>query len=282
MATVLGPYVVFGSTFEVAADAPLDVELDRALGDLLCPEAGPAPHRLGVRERDGEWTTSWDDTERYVGPEIHTALYDALIAINIHGARVAVEAGHTVLHGGAVDIGGRAIAVVGHSGAGKSTFTTAMTRAGHRYLADEVVAVDEAGSVLAFHRPIGLRLGGAEQIGHDVPAGPYEHMHPYRVGPAGPLAGSAPLAGVALLKRSEQLEGPPRLEPLGAAEALFVLANQTLGAMDLEREMFRRLDAFVRRVPVARLHYTELADAMRLAEQFASQPSGAAVGAADG
>ena len=76
-----------------------------------------------------------------------------------------------MLHGGAVDINGSAIAVVGHSGAGKSTFTAAMTRAGHRYLADEVVAVDDSGSVLAFHRPIGLRRGGAEQMGSRRPGG---------------------------------------------------------------------------------------------------------------
>ena len=49
---MLGPYVVFGSTFDLVAYVPLDVELDRALGDLSCGVAVRTPHRLRVRERD--------------------------------------------------------------------------------------------------------------------------------------------------------------------------------------------------------------------------------------
>ncbi len=98
--------------------------------------------------------------------------YDSLIVLNHHAATTATALGRTVLHGGAVDIAGRAIVVVGHSGAGKSTLTAALTRAGHAYLADEVVAIDDDLVVDAFHRPLGLRSGGLTALGLDIPAGP--------------------------------------------------------------------------------------------------------------
>jgi hypothetical protein len=265
-----GRHVVFGSHFEVVADEPLAAEILESLGDLRTVESASRPgewHRLCVRLASGDWTVTWDDYERYSGPEPDLALYDALIAINVHAARIAAEVGHTVLHGGAVIVGGRAVAVVGHSGAGKSTFTTAMARAGHPYLADEVVAIDDDLVVHAFHRPIGLRRGGAEAIGATIPDGPYAQIHPYRVGANDHLGTAAPLA-LALLLARDDATSTPRLERLTPAAALFNLANQTLGATNLERQMFRRLDALVRRVPVCQLHYADLVDARRLVEDI--------------
>ena len=141
----VGRHAAFGSCFDVVADEPLASELIGSLGDLRVARDAPVGevHRLSVRRRDGDWTVSWDDNARYSGPEIDLALYDSLIAINVHAASVAVAAGHAVLHGGAIAVDGRAVALVGHSGSGKSTLTTAMARHGHPYLADEVVAVDD-------------------------------------------------------------------------------------------------------------------------------------------
>ena len=48
------------------------------------------------------------------------------------------------------------------------------------------------------------------------------------------------------------------------------LANQTLGATGLEREMFHRLDRLVRRVPVGELHYTDLPEAITAVERLGS------------
>ena len=56
--------------------------------------------------------------------------------------------GHLVLHGSAVDVGGRAVVLVGHKGAGKSTTAAALVARGHRLLTDDLVALDEGGAVL--------------------------------------------------------------------------------------------------------------------------------------
>ena len=50
--------------------------------------------------------------------------------------------GMLVLHASAVDLGGRAVAFLGHKGAGKSTAAGAFIAAGHRLLADDVLAID--------------------------------------------------------------------------------------------------------------------------------------------
>ena len=46
------------------------------------------------------------------------------------------------IHASAVEIGGRAIAFAGHSGAGKSTMALHLTRRGHRLLCDDIWAID--------------------------------------------------------------------------------------------------------------------------------------------
>ena len=50
--------------------------------------------------------------------------------------------GMLVLHASAVDLGGRAVAFLGPKGAGKSTTAGAFIAAGHRLLADDVLAID--------------------------------------------------------------------------------------------------------------------------------------------
>ena len=210
-----------------------------------------------------------------MGPELDVALYDSLTAINVHGARVAVDSGYAVLHGGAIGVNGKAVAFVGQSRAGKSTLTTAMARARFPYLADEVIAVDtgdvrggafdglnETGLLVEpFHRPIGLRSGGAAAIGYTIPAGPYAEIHPYRVGSHGALSGRIPLELVVLLERCGERQ--PQIDRLEQGQALFELCQQTLGAAELEGPMFRRLETLVRAVPVAVLRYRHVDDAVR-------------------
>jgi hypothetical protein len=135
-------------------------------------------------------------------------------------------------------------------------------------VADEVVAVRDDFSVAPFHRPIGLRWGGAEQIGVVVPDGPYEHIMPYHV--PGALGGGEPLGLVAILRRTDE-PTDARLEVLGEAAALFVLANQTLGATEFERDVFWRLERLVRSVRVAELHYAAVADAIDVLERFVAE-----------
>jgi hypothetical protein len=147
-----------------------------------------------------------------------------------------------------------------------------MVLRGHRFLGDEVVAVSGL-EVRPYHRPIGLRRGGASALNLPIPAGPFEVVLPLRVGSVGQLAASTPLAAVVLLRRSAEHSGVPELRPLTLAQALVVLANQTLGARGMERSMFHRLEQLVRAVPVSELHYADVDDAVGALESLLERPS---------
>lgn len=269
--TDLGCHVVYESVFTVRASEPLAGELADCLADLRADQgAGPSTHTLVVSETAGTWTVSWDDEQRYCGPLAHLALYDTLIAINQHAAETAVDNGCAVLHGGAIGVAGRGVAFVGHSGAGKSTLTAAMSRCRHAYLADEVVAVEDPHRpdgadlvVRPFHRPVGLRPPAAEALGVGRPDGPYETILPYRVSRHGVVGGRTPLRLILLLRRRDV---DPAIQAVEPAQALFELSNQTLGGAGLERHVFRRLEALVRLVPVAELHYRDINDAIPVVE----------------
>lgn len=81
-----------------------------------------------------------------------------LTAILVCGAVLSFQLylrGAAVLHGSAVDVGGRAVAFVGASGMGKSTMATLLCAAGGRIITDDVLRVDLDG-------PPTVRLGATE------------------------------------------------------------------------------------------------------------------------
>jgi hypothetical protein len=93
--------------------------------------------------------------------EADRALLDAML----YGAAarmLLLHGGTFTLHASLVAIGGRAVAIGGSSGAGKSTTTVALaTRYGGRLLVDDVLPVDldpDTGAPMAqpFHRPVHL------------------------------------------------------------------------------------------------------------------------------
>lgn len=65
--------------------------------------------------------------------------------------------GHTVLHAGAVDVDGGAVAVVGPSGVGKSTLTAWLCAVGARLITDDVLRLDRDGICHRGGREIRLR-----------------------------------------------------------------------------------------------------------------------------
>lgn len=74
-------------------------------------------------------------------PGIDAASVRVFLLGSVLGA-VLFQRGFLVLHGNAIDIGGRAMICLGPSGAGKSTLAAAMTQRGYPVLADDVVPVD--------------------------------------------------------------------------------------------------------------------------------------------
>lgn len=134
--------------------------------------------------------------------------------------------GSAVLHASAVEVDGRGIAFVGHSGMGKSTLAALMCAAGARVVSDDVVPVGGAGAPLV---PLGateLRLRpGAEAVAAGLPPGSYRQRVSVDrrtvVGLPAPDADAVPLAAVVIPRpnREGRLETTP-LDPKSAAFAL--------------------------------------------------------------
>lgn len=134
-------------------------------------------------------------------------------------AAIEARAGEAMmLHASALadPASGRAVALVGRSGMGKTTATRALAgRLG--YVTDEAVAVEASGVIAPYPKPLSIITGDA--------AAPKSQMGPDELG-LRPAPAQARLAAVVLLDRNP--EAPrPGVTPLGHAEAIIALAPQT-------------------------------------------------------
>lgn len=88
-----------------------------------------------------------------------------------------MQRGHLTVHGSAVEIGGRAVCIAGHSGAGKSSSVLGLRSRGHRLLVDDVsiIDVDEGGSpaVIPYLRGVHLTRQAAQRLGIDFGSLPH-------------------------------------------------------------------------------------------------------------
>lgn len=134
----------------------------------------------------------------------------------------AVASGLEVLHAGAVERDGGALAFTGPSGIGKSSVVAALLRAGAALLSDDALAVEDAGAeVLAHPGPGALALRDAEAargsalVGDDAGAGGGKH---YRA--LAPASAPVPLRRLVFLRRADT--GGVSVRPLrgGAAAAI--------------------------------------------------------------
>jgi hypothetical protein len=111
----------------------------------------------------------------------------------------------------AVEIGGRAVILVGAGGVGKTTLGLALADRGAGFYGDEMVLINRRSRrVSAVSRRLILRAGTLELLGNPA-------FRPSQLGPAPP---PAPLGAVMMLERGS---GAPRLSQLSATRAAVVM-----------------------------------------------------------
>jgi hypothetical protein len=169
---------------------------------------------------------------------------------------IAAETPWTPVHAAAVARDGRAVLIVGQSGAGKTTIALASALSGWDYLGDDAVML-RAGppAVAALYASSRLRLDMFDafarvmpaSLGNSDDAGEIKAELDMRLLGCCGLA-SAPLAAIVLPRRSGATR--PRLTPVGRAEtvrAIATAARQSI--MGDDRAAFEKIAAAVRAVP---------------------------------
>ncbi|MCZ8547757.1 serine kinase [Mesorhizobium qingshengii] len=134
---------------EPTAPAPADVVI--AVGTIDLPRPSPEAATDFRFEPDRQYL-AWDAVGaflitdgRRIDVEPAPGVDDALIAFPLLGPVLALllhRRGLLVLHASAIAVAGKSAIFMGDKGAGKSTTASAMIRAGHDLLTDDVVALD--------------------------------------------------------------------------------------------------------------------------------------------
>jgi hypothetical protein len=150
-------------------------------------------------------------------------------------AAILHQRGLLPLHANAVEVDGRAIAFMGHPGAGKSTLAAWFHDRGFRILSDDVCVVtfDEAGRALAHPGIPRLRLWreALEATGRTAEAYElsFDDMDKYNVPTAAHVDQAIPLSHVYLLEKADGEVGG--IDPLtGSAAVEALVANTYRGA----------------------------------------------------
>ncbi|MER8895062.1 serine kinase [Mesorhizobium sp. M0676] len=136
---------------ELEPSAPAAVDVVITVGPIDLPKPSPetgTAFRFEARQQYLAWQTVGaflitDACRIEVEPAPNVV--DALLAFPLLGPVMALllhQRGLLILHASAIAVGGKSAVFMGDKGAGKSTIASAMIRAGHRLLTDDVVALD--------------------------------------------------------------------------------------------------------------------------------------------
>ena len=154
---------------------------------------------------------------------------DDLLAFPLLGPVLAValfQAGYLLLHASAVSVAGAGVIIMGDKGAGKSTTASSLLAAGHRLIADDIVAFDLAAGARLLPAFGQVKLSSAALAQLDPPrvtVRPQVHaaIDKHRVLiPADQLAPVTPLARIYAIERGRALSVSP--VPIPAAISLLM------------------------------------------------------------
>lgn len=187
---------------------------------------------------------------------------------------------HVRVHASAVACEGQAILAIAESGGGKSTLAAGLVLAGCRYLSDEVAAIDPAtGVVVPFPKPIHLEPGSWDALPSLDPRTDPELARfdeaQWRVDPRTirPDAISPPVPVGSIIAVRYDPSTPTRLEPISAAEGLFVLAQNLHRPVDRGRDSLGLLSGLVEGRSCFRLTSRDLDEAVALVLEHTTSPA---------
>jgi hypothetical protein len=165
------------------------------------------------------------------------------------------QVGHLLLHGGAVAIGERAVALLGPSGSGKSSLSAALQQRGHALLADDTFLLEGSAPPRVHGTCPWIRLwdDSAEALLGLKPTHGDDKQKIRTVSPGGVALGA-----IVFLSQSSR-SSACRLEPVSGSQAVVELLRNSFqldGAHPNTAEnQFLRLTALAKTVPCHRLWY---------------------------
>jgi hypothetical protein len=179
------------------------------------------------------------------GPDLSTEDFCVYLLGPVLGY-VLRRRGRTALHASAFSVDGRAFALCGEAGSGKSTTAASLALRGWPVLCEDVCALAEADKrhyvfpgyprICLWPDSVNLLFSSPEALPLIVPRG-WEKRYLALDGVRGRFAGEpAPLSAIYLLSARSEDPGAPRIEPLSKRHALLQLVQNTYMNWLLGRE----------------------------------------------
>ncbi len=150
----------------VAAFDDLLVDFRATAGALVAPRLRYSVEPIPAEGNDDTWyrVTAGDDTV-YASLLEGSLVSHLLMDVNARASIACRNEGTVPLHAGTVAGATGAIVLPGASHSGKTTITTALAAAGHRFVADEVSRLDpDALTIAPYGKPVALRAASVELL----------------------------------------------------------------------------------------------------------------------
>lgn len=240
-----------GSVFaDLLAEGPIgSVSVPPVVFEVSCQPAGE--HRWSIT-RDGapcEMSLSDDGVLPHLQWELN---------------RLMIEVNPTSVHAAAVSGPTGGVLIAGRSCSGKSTLAGWLAvHHGFGYLGDEVGAINEAGEVLPFPRPVGVRAESPLAGLVSDWAGEAERVLPIST-LGGVVCRTPTLVSLLVFPRFQAGMRTPVLARVGQAESLMRLAELTPGLGVYGRVVFEQLARLAGTTPAFDVVYGHVGDGARL------------------
>ncbi len=258
-----------------SADDDVSVALSQVLAPLATDEQASESIEV-AEESDGHWTIGHADAEPVVVGSRLAAVLRTITEVN--NLAVASVPEDLVFHAGAI-AGDKGVALLpAASNHGKSTLTAALVAAGFDYLTDEAAAIGPTLICRPFPKSIALDPGSfplfpdlAPPAGEGLIAalrGREWHVDPARVGRVG---GSGPVR--VIVCPHWRAGSVTRVSRCPSTEALHLLIGEAFDFSAGGQSVFARLGRLVDTVPVYRLGYSDLSEAVEAVGALLDDPS---------